>query len=168
MRHHTRPSTSAELRRMGEGDLPAVMAIERRMFPEDAWSEQAMRSELAGQPDQRHYVVAEADGEVVAYAGLAAAGLEGDVQTIAVLPGYQGRGIGAALVGTLLDEAARRGCTDVFLEVRADNPRARSLYEWYGFERVGTRRGYYQPSNTDALIMRLTDVTKKRGVTAGG
>jgi ribosomal-protein-alanine N-acetyltransferase len=28
------------------------------------------------------------------------------------------------------------------------------MYDSYGFEVVGVRRGYYQPSNTDALVMR--------------
>jgi ribosomal-protein-alanine N-acetyltransferase len=28
------------------------------------------------------------------------------------------------------------------------------MYDRYGFEVVGVRRGYYQPSNTDALVMR--------------
>lgn len=170
---HARTATPVDpsLRQMAERDIPAVMAIERRMFPDDAWSERVMRTELAGQPGRRHYLVAELPGEspeVVAYAGLAAAGHEADVQTIAVLPEYQGHGVGIAVLGALLDEAARRGCSDVFLEVRADNPRARSLYEWFGFETVGRRAGYYQPSGTDALVMHLADLRRKRGVTAGG
>jgi hypothetical protein len=43
----------------------------------------------------------------------------------------------------------------VFLEVRADNERAQRLYRWWGFTEVGIRRGYYQPSGTDAIVMRL-------------
>lgn len=156
------------LRRMEAGDLGAVMMIERRLFPEDAWSEAIMRAELAGQPASRHYVVADQRGRIIAYAGLFATGMEGDVQTIAVLPECQGRGVGAALLRALLTEAGRRGCSEVFLEVRADNPRAQSLYEWFGFETVGTRPGYYQPSNTDALIMRLTDPARHSGVASGG
>ena len=42
----------------------------------------------------------------------------------------------------------------VFLEVRADNARAQQLYRRYGFVQIGIRRGYYQPSGTDALVMR--------------
>lgn len=157
------PARGLRLRRMGENDLGDVLAIERALFPEDAWSEGILRTELAGQPERRHYLVAEADGAVVGYAGLAAARGEGDVQTIAVLPGHQGRGIGAALLRALLDEAARRDCGEVFLEVRADNDRARALYEWFGFAAVGTHRGYYQPSNTDALVMRLSSLRRDRG-----
>ena len=42
------------------------------------------------------------------------------------------------------------------LECRIDNIRAQKLYERFGFEAIGFRRGYYQPGNVDALLMRLT------------
>ncbi|MBO2452226.1 ribosomal protein S18-alanine N-acetyltransferase [Actinomadura barringtoniae] len=136
-------------------DLPAVMRLEHELFPEDAWSEQMLRGELDDQPRTRHYVVAEtAEGEIIGYAGLAAAGGQADVQTIGVLPGHQGGGVGAALLTELLDEAVRRGSEAVFLEVRADNDRARRLYERFGFDRVGLRKRYYQPSGVDAIVMR--------------
>jgi len=38
--------------------------------------------------------------------------------------------------------------------VRTDNARAQQLYRRYGFAQIGVRRGYYQPSGTDALVMR--------------
>jgi ribosomal-protein-alanine N-acetyltransferase len=146
---------TAALRVMTAADVPAVMVLENQMFPEDAWSEQMLRDELREQPRTRHYVVAEEpSGEIVGYAGLAAAGGQGDVQTIAVRADRQGRGLGAALLTELLAEAGRRGCEEVFLEVRADNDRARTLYERFGFERIGVRKRYYQPSGMDAIVMR--------------
>jgi ribosomal-protein-alanine N-acetyltransferase len=42
------------------------------------------------------------------------------------------------------------------LECRVDNVRAQKLYERFGFQPIGVRRGYYQPGNVDALVMRLT------------
>jgi ribosomal-protein-alanine N-acetyltransferase len=147
--------TGVRLRAMTAADLPAVLRLERRLFPEDAWSEQMLRGELDDQPRTRHYVVAEDDGgAIIGYAGLAAAGGQADVQTIAVAPERQGQGVGAALLTELLDEAGRRGAEAVFLEVRADNDRARRLYERFGFHRVGLRRRYYQPSGVDAIVMR--------------
>jgi ribosomal-protein-alanine N-acetyltransferase len=144
------------LRGMTVADLPAVLRLEHELFPEDAWSEQMLRGELDDQPRTRHYVVAEAGeaGEIIGYAGLAAAGGQADVQTIGVLPDHQGGGVGAALLTELLDEAVRRGSEAVFLEVRADNDRARRLYERFGFDRVGLRKRYYQPSGADAIVMR--------------
>ncbi|MFC7765894.1 GNAT family N-acetyltransferase [Leucobacter soli] len=55
----------------------------------------------------------------------------------------------------LLDEAARRGVHEVFLEVRADNPVARGLYASLGFDEIGVRPRYYQPDDVDAVVMRL-------------
>lgn len=141
------------LRQMTAADLPAVMAIERATFPLDAWSEGMLRGELADQPRTRHYVVALLEEEIVGYAGLAAAADQADVQTIAVLEAHQGKGIGSAMLTELLAEAVRRGAIEVFLEVRADNPRARSVYERFGFEEIGVRRRYYD-DGTDAIVMK--------------
>ncbi|TDC74836.1 ribosomal protein S18-alanine N-acetyltransferase [Actinomadura sp. 7K507] len=139
---------------MTGADLPAVHRLEQVLFPEDAWSEELLRAELADQPRTRHYVVAEASGgDIVGYAGLAAAGGQADVQTIGVRDDQRGSGIGAALLTELLDEAARRNSESVFLEVRADNDGARRLYERFGFDEVGVRKRYYQPSDVDAIVM---------------
>jgi len=143
------------IRQMTVDDVPAALMVEHELFPEDAWSEAMLLSELADQPRTRHYVVAVADGEIVGYAGLAAAADQADVQTIGVRTAFQGRGLGAALLTELLDEAVRRSCSAVFLEVRADNPRAQKLYEQFGFDVVGVRKRYYQPSGVDAIVMRL-------------
>lgn len=143
----------ARLRPMTAEDVPAVMALEQELFPEDAWSEGILRAELA-QPD-RYYIVAEADGPgVTGYAGLRAVPPEGDVQTMAVAVDRWGQGIGRALLTELLAEARRRAVTAVFLEVRSDNPRAQALYRRFGFEEIGVRRGYYV--GADAVVMRRT------------
>ncbi len=146
------------LRPMRWWDIAPVMELELRLFPEDAWSTGMYWSELAETHPggTRHYTVATtADGAIVGYAGLMAIAGEGDVQTIAVDQRHQGAGLGAALLTDLIREAARRGCAELLLEVRVDNPRAQQLYERFGFQPVGIRRGYYQPANVDALVMRL-------------
>ena len=56
----------------------------------------------------------------------------------------------------LVAEAASRGAKQVFLEVRADNPGARALYDSLGFEQIAVREKYYQPDGVDAQIMRVT------------
>jgi len=139
---------------MTSSDLSAVLRLEQELFGEEAWSRAMLRGELAQQPASRHYLVADDDGMITGYAGLLAAGSQGDVLTLAVAAGRWGQGTGSALLEALLAEAARRGCTEIFLEVRADNARAQQLYRRYGFVQIGIRRGYYQPSGTDALVMR--------------
>jgi ribosomal-protein-alanine N-acetyltransferase len=143
------------LRPMTTADLDTVLGLELALFGEEAWSRQMLAGELSQQPASRYYLIAEDPaGAVIGYAGLLAAGGQADVLTIAVSTARWGQGIGSQLLEELLAEAARRGCTEVFLEVRADNLRAQRLYQWWGFAEVGLRRGYYQPSGTDAIVMR--------------
>ncbi|MFE3326160.1 ribosomal protein S18-alanine N-acetyltransferase [Streptomyces sp. NPDC059176] len=147
-------------------DIAPVLELEHELFPEDAWSAGMFWSELAharGPQSTRRYVVAQTPGDapgdganrIVGYAGLAAAGGLGDVQTIAVARDQWGTGLGARLLTDLLQHATAFECDEVLLEVRVDNTRAQKLYERFGFEPIGFRRGYYQPGNVDALVMRL-------------
>jgi ribosomal-protein-alanine N-acetyltransferase len=164
---------------MVAADLVDVLALEHELFPDDPWSAGMFAEEVALPPESRLYLVAEADGgdggdggaavsDVVSgrdapggrvlagYAGMMFVqdGDQADVLTIAVRPAYWGGGIGSALLAALIAAAREKGCTEVLLEVRADNPRAQGLYRRRGFSEIGVRRGYYQPSGVDALVMR--------------
>jgi [ribosomal protein S18]-alanine N-acetyltransferase len=142
------------LRQMTAADLAEVVELEQGLFGSEAWTTQMLLGELEQQPASRYYLVAAHGDTIVGYAGLLGAGSQGDVVTLAVAAAYWGRGIGSALLEALMTEAARRGCREIFLEVRTDNSRAQQLYRRYGFTEVGIRRGYYQPSGADALVMR--------------
>jgi len=142
------------MRPMRRDDLDQVMVIENELFGDEAWSEAMFASEL-DETATRYYLVEETDDAVSAYAGLCAyAPHEAYVQTIAVMPIAQRRGIGTALLKLLIDETTRRGVDHLDLEVRADNDAARRLYERHGFREIALRRNYYQPSGTDAIVMR--------------
>lgn len=156
------------LRLMTLADLDAVIPLELELFGDESWSRQMLEGELAEQPRSRYYVVADDDGVITGYGGLMVAGSQGDVLTLGVATGQWGRGTGSALLEALLAEAVRRGCTEVFLEVRVDNMRAQRLYIRYGFVQIGVRKGYYQPSGTDAAVMRLDLAAAARWSGAGG
>ncbi|XUL90472.1 ribosomal protein S18-alanine N-acetyltransferase [Streptomyces galilaeus] len=167
-------STSPRLREMRWWDIDPVLELEKDLFPEDAWSRGMFWSELAharGAEATRRYLVAEATGEqyeggvrVIGYAGLATTGTASDggfaaaadIQTIAVARDHWGTGLGSTLLTELLSAASEFECAEVMLECRVDNVRAQKLYERFGFAPIGFRRGYYQPGNVDALVMRLT------------
>jgi ribosomal-protein-alanine N-acetyltransferase len=164
------------LRAMLPADLVDVIALEHELFPDDPWTPEMFADEVAQPPDSRLYLIAEADGgdggvpdrkivtgrgaarpaTMAGYAGMMfiPGGTQADVLTIAVRSSHWGMGIGSALLAALLGAARDRGCAEVFLEVRADNPRAHGLYLRRGFTEIGVRRGYYQPSGTDAIVMR--------------
>jgi [ribosomal protein S18]-alanine N-acetyltransferase len=171
-----KPDSGVTLRPMVPADLVDVIALEHELFSDDPWSPEMFADEVAQPPESRLYLIAEADGgdggvaaseivsghaaiggrEMAGYAGLmfVPGGTQADVLTIAVRPVHWGKGIGSALLGALIDAARERGCTEMFLEVRADNERAHGLYLRRGFADLGLRRGYYQPSGMDAITMR--------------
>ncbi|WP_448061925.1 ribosomal protein S18-alanine N-acetyltransferase [Cellulomonas hominis] len=146
---------SAQLRGLTHGDLPAMVAMEGRLFGAGAWSRESLLAELDG-PD-RWYVGAQdgTTGDLVGYAGLWFDGEDAQVMTLGTDVTHQGRGIGALLLAALVERARELGAASVLLEVRVDNDPALHLYERAGFERIGRRRRYYQPEDVDAWTMRL-------------
>ena len=143
------------LRGMRRTDMPRILALEEELFPEEAWTPEMFAAELAQPASRRLYLVAEEGNTLIGYAGMMfTGGPQADVVNRAVAPSRWSRGTGTALLTALVDEAARRGCTEVLLEVREDNARARRLYLRQGFAEIGIRRGYYQPSGVDAVVMR--------------
>jgi ribosomal-protein-alanine N-acetyltransferase len=139
-------------------DIPALAALERELFPDDAWSEPTWWAELAGRP-RRDYLVLEgaggAEGAIDGYAGLDLGGEVADLMTMAVAPAAQRHGLGRRLLDELVRRASGDGAAYLMLEVRDDNVAARRLYESRGFELLTTRRRYYQPGDVDAHVMRL-------------
>ena len=147
-----------QLRRATAADVDKIMALETSIFENDAWSTEMMTRDVTD--PGCYYLVAfppDSPEHIVGYAGLQAAqrSPESDIQTIAVVKEARGRGLGRVLMLSLLTEARKRGAREAFLEVRADNPGAQHLYRSLGFEDLGVRRGYYQPDNVDAIVMRL-------------
>lgn len=144
--------TGLKTRPMVHADVPEVWEMEKALFPTDAWPLDMFIGEL-DQTETRNYWVVLDDGKIVAYCGLMCVLPLADVQTIAVAPEYEGRGIGTHLLHLMIDTAIDRSATDLLLEVRADNPRARGLYERNGFDAIHRRARYYR-DGVDAVIMR--------------
>lgn len=149
----------ASLRDMVPADIDFITALDKTLFGVDSWPRDMFVGELS-QPETRRYIIAELPSAVglekqaVGYAGLMCVPPIGDIQTIGVLPEFEGRGIARAMLDELIAEAARRGAGDIMLEVSSTNPRAQKLYQRYGFEHIHTRRRYYR-DGSDGLIMRL-------------
>lgn len=78
---------------------------------------------------------------------------EAHITLLAVDPAYRGQGLGKTLLYALLVAAWQRNMEWATLEVRVSNQMAIRLYEKFGFESVGQRRGYYQDTGEDALIL---------------
>ncbi|HEX6685063.1 MAG TPA: ribosomal protein S18-alanine N-acetyltransferase [Candidatus Limnocylindrales bacterium] len=130
-----------------------LLPIEKDLFGAEAWTARMFWNELAN--GHNYLVATEDDGTILGYAGLAVTQGEAWINNLAVRRDAQRRGIGAALLERLLADARRQDAKQVLLEVAAENEAAQLLYGKYGFEAIGIRRGYYQPSNTDALVMQM-------------
>ena len=136
--------------------LKGVLAIERQVYPRP-WSPNLFLAEIA-EPKNRCYLVARLGREVVGYAGLMSYGEEAHVTTIAVDPAQHRRKIGTRLLYDLVRAARAMGAEAVSLEVRVSNWGAQRMYTRFGFRPVGVRKGYYQETNEDALVMWADDI----------
>ncbi len=143
------------LRPMTATDIDFVSEIERDVYRIDPWSREQIASEYAGVPDTRFYLIAEVGGRIVGYGGLFSPSqyVEADIQTVTVIDELQGKGIGRALLGRLIEEASRRSAPAILLEVRVGNESAIHLYESFGFVEIARRLNYYG-QGLHALVMR--------------
>ena len=83
---------------------------------------------------------------------------EAHITLLAIAPEYRRQGLGQLLLLTLLGDAIARNLEWATLEVNVNNTKAIDLYQKFGFEVVGTRKGYYQPAGEDAAILWLKDI----------
>lgn len=172
------------LDRMHVRDIPAVVEIERASFltpwPAGAYVREIERNDLA-----RYVVVREVgdaagatvearaprfqlprflrpeargDGAVVGYAGLWLMVDEAHVTSVAVRPGYRGRGLGTMLMWAMFNLGAAAGARWLTLEVRPTNAVARAMYAGLGFREAGIRPRYYTDNGEDAVIMWSEDL----------
>lgn len=144
-------------------DAPALVAIERRCFS-DPWSEASFRESL-GASWSFGLVVQMAD-DVVGYLIVREAAGTGEILNLAVDPPHRRGGIASALLEAGLAALRRRSVQEVYLEVRASNQPAQTLYRRAGFLPVGRRRTYYRNPVEDALVLRL-DLGRSEKATDG-
>lgn len=143
------------LRTMQEIDLSAVLAVERSAHAAP-WTEAIFRDCLR----VRHLcMVVEREQEIIGHAVMSVAVGECHLLNLCVHPRLHRRGIGRRLLRRVLALARRRQVDTAFLEVRASNHRAISLYRDEGFVEIGLRRDYYPAASgqagkrEDAVVM---------------
>jgi ribosomal-protein-alanine N-acetyltransferase len=131
-------------------DVDLVTALERRLFGDDAWTEDQVREELTG-PHRRAWVADEVGYAVTMHLGADADVV--DLHRIGVDPEHRRRGLGHVLLAAALGAAGpgRR----MLLEVSADNAGAIAFYAAEGFAEI-TRRPRYYRDGSDAVVMERT------------
>jgi len=154
VRHQVSAALPLTIRAFRTGDIPAVEAIEQRVFS-DPWP----ASFFLGELDQplTWARIAERDGAIAGYS-LAWLGVGGGhLGNLAVIEKERRRGVAHALLVDLFAAARARGVDRIALEVRVSNFAAQALYRAHGFGLAGLRRGYYRDTSEDALIMEWRD-----------
>lgn len=138
------------IRRMEEGDLDQVCAIEEETFSMP-WSRKSFQDTISYY--HTLFLVAELDGEIAGYCGCYQSLEEAEITNIAVRRQLRGHGIGRRLLTELMRLGKEQGAFAYTLEVRVSNQAAIHLYESLGFVSFGIRKNFYERPREDAMIM---------------
>jgi [ribosomal protein S18]-alanine N-acetyltransferase len=161
----TSESAAFKLRPMTLSDVYAVLRIERASFP-SPWPLDAFLYDLArpGRSICRvaEYNPPEAEPELAGDIIVWLSGRIAHVATLAVHPDYRRQGIGRCLLANALLESVERGMNEALLEVREKNQSAQALYLEFGFHVGGIRKGYYEDTGEDAVLMALKPLAKDK------
>ncbi len=149
----TRRADPMVVRPMTGSDLPTVVELERRIYPQP-WSLRVFEDELA--QSGRVYVVAQAGDRIVGYGGVMVIVDDAHVTTLAVDPDSRRDRLGSRLMLQLVDAVLEMGAKHLTLEVRMSNQAAQRLYAKFGLAPVGVRKEYY--GDEDALVMWAIDI----------
>lgn len=125
-------------------DIAAVDAVMEAAFEPrfgEAWTRNQCLGVIA-MPGVR-LTLALVDGSLAGFAMVRAVAGEAELLLLAVAPAARRRGVGTALLRSVIADAVAGGVADLHLEVRADNEAVR-LYNEHGFRKVGERRHYYR------------------------
>ena len=133
-------------------DIDEVVRIESESYGEHHWAKSSFYDEMNNNL-AKYYCARNSENIMVAYAGTWNIIDEGHITTLAVKPEYRRKHIGEALIVKILENCYETKIKYLTLEVRESNTPAIKLYEKYGFKSLGTRKGYYQDNNENALIM---------------
>lgn len=135
-------------------DLASAYKIEcaSHAFP---WTEKTLNS---NQGERYLNLKLQVDETMAAFAITQVVLDEATLFNIAVHPDFQRKGLGRELLQALIDELHQRDVITLWLEVRASNHAAISLYRAFDFNEVTIRTGYYPAENgrEDAIVMALT------------
>jgi ribosomal-protein-alanine N-acetyltransferase len=136
-------------------DTLSIVQIERSVS-QHPWSLSQILS-ICRSEQEHVWVLESGTREVVGFAVSQLAAGDAGLLNIAVLPDYQGRQYGSALLQAVLGAARKAGAARCLLEVRCSNGGAIALYRKYGFDSDGVRKNYYPTDigREDAVLMSL-------------
>jgi ribosomal-protein-alanine N-acetyltransferase len=140
-----------DIRRLALSDLSAIERIEQRAYP-TPWSRSMFAGELA-KPSSLCLGAFDDEGVLAGYLIVSRYVDAWHIMNVAVDDVHRRSGIASRLLEALFELTAGDAHRGYTLEVRVSNKGAIALYERFGFETSGVRRGYYTDNREDARIM---------------
>ena len=137
------------VRPMSGSDASAAYSILKESPEASMWSSES----LVESASKGIALVAELDGSIAGIVVGRVAGDEFEILNLAVGNAWRRRGVATSLVGAALDRAQSAGAKQVYLEVRASNDAAITLYTRMGFRVCGRRPKYYRDPVEDAVLL---------------
>lgn len=133
-------------------DAAALAALDTSASPHP-WSEDAFLGALRGGAQERVVLLLDLRRTLVGFCVWQEVADEAHVHNLAIAPPVRGRGLARRMLAACLALSAARGIRRAFLDVRAGNAPARSVYARLGFRQTGVRAGYYTEPPEDALLL---------------
>jgi ribosomal-protein-alanine N-acetyltransferase len=147
------PAAAIRVRQAGPDDAAAIVRVGSESPGASPWS--ASQYADAARGNYQGWI-AEHNGDVVGFIFARIAADEVEILNLAVLPDRRRLGIASQLIERALDHAKASGAARAYLEVRASNAAAISLYGKCGFALAGRRTRYYSSPVEDALSLSRT------------
>ncbi len=133
-------------------DLDEICEIEAKAYGEHHWSRESFVHEIENNL-AKYYVAKGENGQIFGYLGAWIIIDEAHITTLAVDPAHKRKKVAQSLMNCFIEDCYKNMVKYITLEVRVSNEPAINLYKKFGFNSLGTRKGYYQDNNEDALIM---------------
>ncbi len=140
------------IRRMEKSDVDDVIELEELSYGKHHWSKDSFYNELKNKL-AFYYCALDENKKLLGYIGCWHIFEEAHITTLSVHPKARRKKIAQALLMRLIDDCYGDRVKYITLEVRESNVPAICLYEKNSFKSIGTRKGYYQDNNENALIM---------------
>jgi ribosomal-protein-alanine N-acetyltransferase len=142
-------------RLMCKDDVEGIFNVSNLSF-NTPWSKDSISNEVNNPLAKYIVAIDNSNNELVGFIGAWIIAGEADIMNIAVHPSYRKVGIASKLLSSLIDLCNNLNCSNINLEVRASNLPAQNLYKKFSFIENGLRKGYYEDTGEDAILMQCT------------
>ncbi|NLL31289.1 MAG: ribosomal protein S18-alanine N-acetyltransferase [Clostridiales bacterium] len=142
-------------RLMCKDDVEGIFNVSNLSF-NTPWSKDSISNEVNNPLAKYIVAIDNSNNELVGFIGAWIIAGEADIMNVAVHPSYRKVGIASKLLSSLIDLCNNLNCSNINLEVRASNLPAQNLYKKFSFIENGLRKGYYEDTGEDAILMQCT------------